>query len=302
MVSKGLSVRGLHRFLSQTPDLLAAQVAHIIPFPESKIPHKRTFDRRLKKLTLSLQLYMLCVARVLHERFKLGLARLAVDNRMFPAVGAIWHKKDQVKGNIPEGLRNVDTAAGWGCSAYRGWIFGHALELIVTTGKLVVPVVALGRSLKIRGNTALKTFVHRLPVVNKGVLAADSEYFDQVLAKQVAKTGRSLHAPSKRNPEQTPKSKTYQRRKVSVEPCFERLLLAFTNRGKLEYKGPQAWPRLMIGVFIYQLMVLMNLIEKAANPLEVTHLIRMLFFVKELKLFSIGGKEKLVYYLCPTFI
>lgn len=276
MVSKRLSVRGLHQLLVNPPDLLAQQVRQKIPFPDGLVPHRRTFDRRLKQLPLSVQLYMLSLSQVLVNQFKLGVARLSLDNRMFPAVGAIWHKKDQKQGKIPKGLRNVDTTAGWGYSHYRGWIFGHALELIVTTGKLVVPVLALGRSLKTRGNVVVKNLVCWLPPVKKGVLAADSEYADKALADLVRQTGRSLHAPSKRQPNQTPTSVTYHKRKVTVEPCFERLLLAFTNRGKLEHKGPQAWPYLMLIVFIYQLMVLHNLMEGSTNPLKVTHLIRIL--------------------------
>lgn len=276
MVAKKLSVRGLYAFLINQSDYQAQMVRKAIPFPDNQIPSRRTFDRRLKSWLPSGQQYMLVATSFLVKKFKLGIARLAVDNRMFEAVGSTWHRKDQKQGTIPKGLRNVDQSAGWSMSAYRGWVFGHGLDVLTTTGKLVVPILAVARSLIIRGNTALKQIVHLLPQVKKGVVSADSEYCDQSLDQLLKATGRSLHAPSKKNPSKTPKSKTYQRRKVTVEPFYERFLLAFTNRGKLDRKGPQAWPFLVNCCFLYQLMVIYNLMQKNPNPLQVTHLIRIL--------------------------
>jgi len=276
MVAKKLSIRGLHSFLVNTEDYQSIIIRLTIPFPEEKIPNRRTFDRRLTRWQLSAQLYMLSAVCYLVEKFKLGISRVSLDNRMFSAFGSIWHRKDQIQGIIPDNLRNVDITAGWGVSAYRKWIFGHALDVFVTTGKLVVPVLAFSRSLVIRGNTAVKRFIGLLPKVKKGVIAADSEYDDSNLEKLAKLTGRSLHTPSKRKPEEIPKSKTYQKRKVTVEPFFERFLLAFVLRGKLDRKGSHAWSYLVTCCFLYQLMVIYNLTTNKINPLEVTHLIRML--------------------------
>ena len=275
MVAKKLKVRSLHKvLLSQEND--AVMLTSVIPFPGGKIPNRRTFDRRFKQSLLSIQLYMLLAVAFLVKQVHLGIARLSLDNRMFPAVGAIWHRKDQKRGIIPRGVRNVDKTAGWGVSHYRGWVFGHGLDVFVTTGKLVLPVVAFARTLVIRGNTATKQFAKLLPKAKKGVVAADAEYLDQKLADVLSQTGRSLHAPSKYYPENVPKSKTYQKRKVTAEPFFERFLQAFDFRQKLDRKGPQAWPYLVTCCFLYQLMVIHNIKEAKTNPLEVTHLIRML--------------------------
>ena len=276
MVAKKLSVRGLHALLINTEDYQAQSLRATIPFPKGEVPHRRTFDRRLKNWQLSVQLYMLSATDFMIAKFKLGVARLAVDNRMFPAFGAIWHQKDVTAGVIPEKLRNVDTTAGWGVSAYRKWVFGHGLDVFVTVGKIIVPVLAVGRSLTIRGNTALKQITHLLPKVKKGIAAADSEYDDQVLAQLLKPTGRNLHTAKKKNPKATPKSKTYQRRKITVEPFYERFLLAFHARGKLDRKGPQAWPYLVTCCFLYQLMVIYCLMQGKQDPIQITHLIRML--------------------------
>lgn len=276
MAAKKLSVRGLYAFLTSKEDYQAQAVRNTIPFPDAKIPNRRTFNRRFTTSMLSIQMYMLSSVFLLVKRVKLGLSRLALDNRMFEAFGGIWHRRDQVKGIIPEEVRNIDTTAGWGVSAYRGWIFGHALDVFVTTGRLVIPVLALGRSLVIRGNTAVKSITNLLPKVKKGVVSADSEYFDSDLDYLLRKTGRRLHSPSKRNPEVIPKSVTYDRRKKTVEPFYERFLLSFTARGKLDRKGPYAWPYLVTCCFLYQLMVVYNIMNNKPNPLEVTHLICLL--------------------------
>jgi hypothetical protein len=273
MVAKRLSVRGLYTFLTE-PDGYSIRL--VIPFPQGNIPNRRTFDRRFKQSLYALQLAMVTVTLFVVKRFHLGIARLSLDNRMFQAVGAIWHRKDQLKGIIPNGLRNIDKTAGWGVSHYRGWVYGHGLDVFVTTGKVVFPVIALARSLVVRGNTAVKQLITLLPTVQKGVIVADSEYCDQKLDHLLQATGRRLYAPSKYYPKQLPKSRTYQRRKTTVEPFYERFLLAFCLRGKLDRKGPHAWPYLVACCLLYQLMVTTNLLNGNAHPLEVTHFIRML--------------------------
>lgn len=276
MMAKRLSVRGLHALLINNQDMQSVQIRETIPFPKGKIPTRRTFDRRLKTSMKALQYSMLSTVLFLVRKFHLGISHLAVDNRMFEAFGAIWHRKDQKQGTIPDKLRNVDQTAGWGISHYRGWVYGHGLDVFVTTGKIVMPVLASARSLVIRGNTAIKQFGSMLPKAERGSVVADSEYDDAELALLFAATGRKLFAPGKKNQKIWKANRLYKKRKITIEPFFERFLLAFPMRGKLDRKGPQAWPCLVTCCFLYQLMVTYNLIHHAGNPMEVTHLIRML--------------------------
>lgn len=278
MVAKRFSKRGLYSFFTRKDDLVATAVRETIPFPKGAIPNRRTFDRRLADCQLATQLYLLAGARLLTRKVGLGLARLSLDNRMFQAMGNLWHRRDQKKGTIPDGLRNIDRLAGWGKSAYRGWVFGHGLDVLTTTGKIVIPVLAMARSLSIRGNTAIKTIIHLLLKIKakKGVVAADCEYEDQELAALLKQTGRNPHAASKHNPNQQPKSKTYQRRKVTVEPLYERFLLALSARGKLPLKGKQAWGWLMMSLLLYQIAIIYQVLNHHPYPMRVTHLIHAL--------------------------
>lgn len=276
MVAKRLSVRGLHALLINNQDMGAVQIRETIPFPKGKIPTRRTFDRRIKTSMKALQYSMLAIVLFLVKRFNLGISHLALDNRMFAAFGAIWHRKDQKEGIVPDKLRNVDQTAGWGISHYRGWVFGHGLDVLVTTGRIVLPVLAFARSLLTRGNTAIKQFGSMLPKVERGSIVADSEYDDSELVMLFKRTGRTLFAPGKKNQKTWKANSLYKKRKITIEPFFERFLLAFPMRGKLDRKGPQAWPYLVTCCLLYQLMVTYNLIHHVGNPMEVTHLIRML--------------------------
>lgn len=115
-----------------------------------------------------------------------------------------------------------------------------------------------------------------LPRVKRGSVVADSEYDDSELAMLFKRTGRTLFAPGKKNQKAWKANSLYKKRKITIEPFFERFLLAFPMRGKLDRKGSQAWPYLVTCCLLYQLMVTYNLIHHTANPMEVTHLIRML--------------------------
>lgn len=276
MVAKKLSVRGLHALLISLECGEAEAIRKAVPFPQGKIPNRRTFDRRLTGGMGTFQQFMLSATQLMVRKFHLGVARLSLDNRMFEAFGKVWHRKHQEEGTLPGKLRGVDTSAGWGFSSYRRWVFGHALDVFVTTGKLVVPVLAFGRSLRSRGNTALKGIAPLLPKVRRGAVVADSEYYDFDLGYLLQIKGRRLDTPSKKHPEEVPRSKTYQKRKTTVEPFYERFLLAFLARGKLDRKGPQAWGCLVLCCLLYQLVVIYNLLHGKPNPLKVTHLIRIL--------------------------
>lgn len=94
-----------------------------------------------------------------------GLSRLTLDRRMFAALGKLWHSKDQKKGVIPKGLRNMDKDASWSKPYYRGWVYGHGLDVMVSIGKLALPILASVCSLGTHGNQIAKGPVKLLPKV-----------------------------------------------------------------------------------------------------------------------------------------
>jgi hypothetical protein len=274
MVVKNLSVRGLYDFLVRNdPDAL--EIRETIAFPRNSIPTRRTFDRRLAQWKHSALLYIQQATLwfVIHKL--VGIAKLAVDRKMFASFGKLWHAKDKKKGRIPPRVRNIDTTAAWQKSRYCGWVFGHGLDVFVTIGKLVIPVLASASSLSVHENVRAKELVSNLPFVKRGTLGADSAYEDQSLAKEVAQTGRILKAATRRG--KIPPGKTYKRRKVTVEPFFERLMQAFPHlRYKLPLKGDcRVAGYLLTAIFAYQCAVILNILTKKP-PLAVTHFFHFL--------------------------
>lgn len=274
MVAKHLSVRGLYDFLVRDdPD--AKVIRDTIAFPDHTIPNRRTFDRRLSQWRESAMLYIKQATAWFVRRKLVGIARLVTDRRMFPSLGGLWHSKDKKANRIPKGARNIDRDAGWEKSHYRQWVFGHGLDVFVTIGKLVIPILATVTSLVKHENMVAKEVVVNLPPVRKGALAGDSSYQDSELNDRARLTGRVLMTATRRG--NVPKTKTYQRRKVTVEPFFDRLLLAFPHlRYHLPVKGEaRVAGYLITAVFLYQCAVILNVMMKKP-PLEVTHFLHFL--------------------------
>lgn len=274
MVTKNLSLRGLHAFLVRDdPD--AKSIRETIQFPDNHIPNRRTFGRRLAQWQESARAYIACITVWFIEKKLVGIARLSLDRKMFQAFGKLWHSKDKKAGVIPKGVRNIDTTASWQKSYYRGWVYGHGLDVFVTIGKLVLPILAHVSTLALHENKIAQQIATQLFSVKKGSVGADSTYQDQELAKKLSKTGRSLKAATRKG--QLPRGKTYQRRKVTVEPFFERLLQAFPHlRYHLPLQGEaRVAGYLLTAVFAYQCAVMLNILEKKP-PLEVTHFFHFL--------------------------
>lgn len=274
MVAKHLSVRGLYEFLVRDdPD--ARIIRETIKFPNNRIPNRRTFDRRLSKWKESAMLYIKYATEWFIANKFIGVARIVTDRRMFTALGGLWHSKDKKANRIPKGARNIDKDAGWEKSHYRQWVFGHGLDVFVTIGKLVIPILATAASLSKHENMVAKDIVLNLPPVKRGILGGDSSYHDGELEQITKLTGRSLAAATKQG--EIPKTKTYQRRKVTVEPFFDRFLLAFPHlRYHLPIKGEtRVAGYLITAVFLYQCAVILNVMTKR-SPLEITHFLHFL--------------------------
>lgn len=274
MVAKHLSVRGLYDFLVRDdPD--AEIIRKTIEFPENQIPNRRTFDRRLSKWKEPAMLYIRYATEWFIVKKLVGIARLVTDRRMFNALGGLWHSKDKKINHIPKEARNIDRDAGWEKSHYRQWVFGYGLDIFITIGKLVIPILATASSLSKHENMTAKDTVSYLPPVKRGTLGGDRSYHDGELEEVGGMTGRSLITPTKQG--KISKAKTYQRRKVTVEPFFERLLLAFPHlRYHLPVKGEaRVAGYLITAVFLYQCAVILNVITKKP-PLEITHFLHFL--------------------------
>lgn len=115
-----------------------------------KMPSRRTFERRLARLTLLLPDLIArlgaCLVNILQPFAQSGRAA-ALDSTVLRAKdGAVWHKKHQLTREIPHS--RIDTEAGWTKSGWHHpravgtWIYDWKLHLACTVGSLWIPLAA----------------------------------------------------------------------------------------------------------------------------------------------------------------
>ncbi len=108
----------------------------------SRIPGRRTFDRRLATLSDDIK-NRITTMRELFVRDKIiDTSILSADSALIKARGYVWHKSSMEEGVVPHS--GIDTDAMWGFSHTKeGWIFGYKLHLISSTGGLIIVPLAV---------------------------------------------------------------------------------------------------------------------------------------------------------------
>ena len=98
----------------------------------SRVPHRRTLERRLQATLPEAETQVQALGEQLLVEVKPGAEEpqaSAIDGRMYAAQGPLWHARDRAQHRVPPGLRNVDTDSAWSKSGYRGWVQGYRLVL-----------------------------------------------------------------------------------------------------------------------------------------------------------------------------
>ncbi len=104
----------------------------------TQIPDRRTFDRRLKTISIDIKERIATMTSLLVNGKIIDPYIVAIDSTLLKARGHVWHKSSMDKGIVPRS--GIDTDARWGFSHTRGWIFGYKLHLISSTGSTIVPL------------------------------------------------------------------------------------------------------------------------------------------------------------------
>ena len=106
----------------------------------SRIPSRRTFDRRLATLSNDIKNRITTMGKLfVHDKI-INPSILSADSTLVKAKGHLWHKSSIRKKVVP--CSGIDTDAMWGFSHTKGWIFGYKLHLISSTGSIIVPLAA----------------------------------------------------------------------------------------------------------------------------------------------------------------
>ena len=223
----------LYRYLSAHPEMRSA--CGLVQMPDES-----TIRKRLKQLAPTLKRQIRAWSREVLKQAAESAEVVAVDKKMIEAQGPLWHVSDRKQNKIPDRLRGVDRDSTWSRSAYRGWVQGYGLHLAVnaTPGGLIVPVWAEVTTNSTAEAKVASELEAELPTDTKRVLG-DESYDDPELRARLVRyqnhlLERALLVPievKERTPGQRRREanryqrerRLYRRRRVSIEPFFDRL-------------------------------------------------------------------------------
>ena len=207
----------------------------------SRIPSRRTFDRRLTTLSGDIKIRITTMGKLfVHDKI-IDPSILSTDSTLIKAKGHVWHKSSMKKKVVTRS--GIDTDAMWGFSHTKGWIFGYKLHLISSTGSIILPLAVDFTTANIPDNQVYSILTASLPVtIIKRTLymSANPGYDDHELSNLSTDMGFQLVCPVKRY-RNTPSDRIklvefyesdigqtiYSLRSISIEPLIEHIKSVF---------------------------------------------------------------------------
>ena len=207
----------------------------------SRIPSRRTFDRRLTTLSGDIKIRITTMGKLfVHDKI-IDPSILSTDSTLIKAKGHVWHKSSMKKKVVPRS--GIDTDAMWGFSHTKGWIFGYKLHLISSTGSIILPLAVDFTTANIPDNQVYSILTASLPVTmikRTLYMSADPGYDDHELYNLSIDMGFQLVCPVKRY-RNTPSDRIklvefyesdigqtiYSLRSISIEPLIEHIKSVF---------------------------------------------------------------------------
>jgi hypothetical protein len=155
---------------------------------------------------------------------------VSADKMMVHARGPVWHRKQQVQGIIPKGLRGLDTEGTWSYSRSAGWVYGHGTFCLVACQHRIVGAFKWMRN---SANEAKRMWLEtgklkgRITTVLRDSKADDKDLFFELqrqrgmLLLTTARKGADKSPARQRMVKVLKQSKNqqlYQQRSYTVEP------------------------------------------------------------------------------------
>jgi hypothetical protein len=161
----------------------------------TKLPDRRTFDRRLKTISLDIKERISSMGNLfVNERLVDPYIVVAIDSTLLRAKGHLWHKSSMIKGVVPRS--GIDIDARWGFSHTKGWMFGYKLHITSSTGSLIIPLSADFTRADVQDNQIYPKITSSLPQGVHYMAAADSGYDDHKLYNlSIGRRGFELVCP-----------------------------------------------------------------------------------------------------------
>jgi hypothetical protein len=238
----------------------------------TQIPDRRTFDRRLKTISIDIKERIAVMTRMFVSEKMIDPYIVAIDSTLLKAKGHIWHKSSMNKGIVPHS--GIDTDARWGFSHTKGWIFGYKLHMTSSTGSTIVPLAADFTTANIQDNQMYNTMTSSSTTTIPEEICymiGDSGYDDHKLYELSTNRGYALVCPVQRY-EHTPADRLelilfyeselgqaiYSLRSKSIEPLIEHIKSVF-RIDPLQVRGYQkASGIVLLSVLLYQILVYYN--------------------------------------------
>ena len=258
----------------------------------TQIPDRRTFDRRLKTISIDIKERIAVMTRMFVSEKMIDPYIVAIDSTLLKAKGHIWHKSSMNKGIVPHS--GIDTDARWGFSHTKGWIFGYKLHMISSTGSTIVPLAADFTTANIQDNqmynpmtSSSSSFSTTTIPEEICYMIGDSGYDDHKLYDLSTNRGYALVCPVQRY-EHTPADRLeliqfyeselgqaiYSLRSKSIEPLIEHIKSVF-RIDSLQVRGYQkASGIVLLSVLLYQILVYYNYKTRCSQrPNAIKHML-----------------------------
>jgi hypothetical protein len=228
----------------------------------SRVPHRRTIERRLDATLPEAEAQVQALGHQILGEVEPGPEEpqaAALDGRMYQAQGPRWHKRDRAHGQVPAGLRNVDTESAWSKSGYRGWVQGYRLVLQGLVFPAPVPLFAHWGPNTVGESTVLAQALAAEQVPVTELLLGDSTFGGADLVATYAQQGGWLLTP-----QQLPvtpdswKRDLYAYRRETIELLFQRLIQACDLKACPTKGLARTGTFVIASVWLYQVLFLDN--------------------------------------------
>lgn len=235
----------------------------------SRVPHRRTLERRLAALQTEAEAQVAALGRQIVNEVtpcQETPSASAIDGRMYKARGSLWHHKQRKAGFIPRHLRNVDSESQWSKSGYRGWVQGYRLVLQTLLLPVPIPLFATWQPNNVYEGQVALSALEKEQLVVTSLLLGDTSFGAPQMSAAYRKQGGWLLTPK-----QLPlKNKTWKHdlfalRKETIELLFQRIMQAFDLK-RCPTKGLHRNGAFVISsVWLYQVIAWSN--YKTGKPI-----------------------------------
>lgn len=225
-------------------------------------PSRRTWERRLKKLPVTLPAQIGCLGRYLVSLIQPWDASgraVAIDSTILRARGGVWHQKHREKGELPH--TSIDREAHWTKSGWHGWVYGWKLHVVSVVAAVWFPIAAVLTPANIADSEPAPHLLAEVPAdvrfvlgdrhYNTPDLRTDCECHDRLLV--TTQYGKYPHTDDGVEVRRI----FHKLRSLSIENFHEHFKGIFDGHGQVPTKGLLATQRFALGaIFVYQLAFL----------------------------------------------